>query len=72
MNQNLLETVADIAYQAGSKGYYSGDSRADVINFVWWAKEFERIHEHTNWGEENYMLTLETFTDDKLSALKIE
>lgn len=37
----LLEAVADIAFDAGYSGYYSGDSRADMQTFIAWAQEFE-------------------------------
>lgn len=70
MNDKLLETVADIAYIAGQKGHYSGDSRADIVIFIWWAEQFERIHEHTNWDEENYMLAIEAFAEGKLALAK--
>jgi hypothetical protein len=39
-NRKLLETVAGIAFIAGSCNYYSGDSRADIFAFIWWAEEF--------------------------------
>ena len=48
MNRKLLETVADIAYSAGEAGYFSGDSRADVNEFIHWAKIFEKEHKRTD------------------------
>lgn len=63
MENKLLETIADIAYHFGQKGYYSGDSRADNANFIWWAKEFENSHKDTDWDNVDYMLTIEAYTD---------
>lgn len=61
-NRKLLETVADIAFIAGSSNYYSGDSRADISTFIWWAEEFEQSHVNTDWHDEDYMLAIEEFT----------
>lgn len=66
MNYKLLETVADIAYYAGQKSYYSGNSRQDMMDFIWWAKEFEEFHENTDWDTIDYMLTIEEYTEKKL------
>lgn len=62
----LLEAVADIAYIAGHKKYYSGDSRQDMAAFISWAKEFEKIHHSTDWDQEDYMLAIEAFAESKL------
>lgn len=69
MDNKLLETTADIAYLAGSAGYYSGDSRADIADFIWWAEEFEKIHSCTDWGEEDYMLAIEAYVEDRLAQV---
>jgi hypothetical protein len=69
MNTKLLESLADIAYNAGVNRYYSGDSRADMHNFIHWAKEFEAINKDTDWDEENYMLAIEDFASAKLCEL---
>jgi hypothetical protein len=71
MDDKLLETVSDISYYAGQKRYYSGNSREDVTNFIWWAKEFEKIHRDTDWDKTDYMLTIEVFTVDKITAAEI-
>lgn len=63
----LLETLADIAYIAGSQHYYSGDSRSDMADFIHWANEFERLHRHTDWADEDYMLAVEAFAMGKLA-----
>jgi hypothetical protein len=65
-NRKLLETVADIAYIAGTKKYYSGDSRADINDFIYWATQFEKIHINTEWGNEDYIIAIENFTNEKL------
>lgn len=67
-NQKLLETVADIAYIAGYSKHYSGDSRRDISEYVFWAEEFEKQHKHTNWDEENYMLQIDAFARQKLNV----
>lgn len=68
MDNKLLETVADIAYYAGQIGYYSGNSREDILNFIFWAREFDKFHKDTNWDTSDYMLTIEKYTEDKLAV----
>jgi len=65
-NRKILEAVADIAYTAGHKKYTSGDSRQDVSDFIWWAEEFEKTHLSTDWGEVDYILTIDEFVRQKL------
>jgi hypothetical protein len=62
----LLEALADIAYLAGQKGFFSGDSREDIAEFIGWAKEFEAVHEDTNWDDIDYHDAIEAFTLNKL------
>lgn len=62
----LFEAIADIAFMAGQKGFFSGDSRADIAEFISWAKEFEAIHEDTNWDEVDYISIVDAFTTNKL------
>lgn len=71
MSQKLLEAVADIAFYAGRKQFYSGDSRADVSEFIRWAKEFEHIHRHTDWDNTDYLLSIEEFTESRINVLAI-
>ena len=66
MTNKLLETLADIAYHAGQQGYYTGDSRADVTTFIYWAHEFEQQYAETDWGVTNYMLEIERYVAAKL------
>jgi hypothetical protein len=65
-DNKLLEALADIAYLAGQKGFFSGDSRNDINEFITWAKEFEAVHEDTNWDEVDYLTAIEAFTENKL------
>lgn len=62
----LLEAVADIAYIAGQRGFFSGDSREDIAEFIKWANEFESLNEETDWDEVDYEDAIEAFTDNKL------
>jgi hypothetical protein len=67
----IHETIADIAYIAGSKGYFTGDSRGDISEFIYWAKQFETINKFTDWNVKDYISKIEEFTGAKLkSALK--
>ena len=68
---SLLETLADISYLAGNDKYYSADSRADINNFIWWAKQFEDLHKKTNWDSVDYMTTIEAFANEKF-RMKLE
>ncbi|MXN92699.1 hypothetical protein GR160_15830 [Flavobacterium sp. Sd200] len=65
-DNRLFEALADIAYLAGQKGFFSGNSRNDIAEFIVWAKEFEAIHDETDWDEIDYIDTIEAFTLNKL------
>ncbi|MGV3460767.1 MAG: hypothetical protein ACO1N9_09985 [Flavobacterium sp.] len=65
-DNKLFESIADIAFMAGQRGFCSGDSRADVAEFIKWGKEFEDTHEDTDWDEVDYLETIEAFLDNKL------
>ncbi len=65
--EHVTEAVADIAYQAGVARYYSGDSRADIAQFIAWAQEFEKLLVYDKDGNEtyngkDYMTAIEEFT----------
>lgn len=66
---SLLEATADIAYIAGEKQHYSGNSREDIATFIEWAKEFEELHHGEVWGEgiEDYPDAIRNFAIDKLN-----
>jgi len=65
-NFKILQTVADIAYLAGYKKHYSGNSRFDISEYIIWAKEFEQIHQYNDWDNEDYMLTIEQYAIQKI------
>jgi hypothetical protein len=63
----LHQAISDISYIAGRNNYYSGDSRADINHFIYWAKEFEKLHAQTDWNENDYMIMIEEYTLAKIS-----
>lgn len=66
-SRKLLETVADIAYNAGVQNLFDEqDSREIIMDLVDWAREFEKIHAETDWGEKDYMIEIENFYKDKI------
>jgi len=69
-NQKLLETIADFAYISGRNNYFSGDSRADIQEIIYWAKDFEKKNENTNWDEVDYISEIEQYTVDKIKELR--
>lgn len=65
-NLKLLQSIADISYIAGYNRHYSGNSRIDISEYISWAKEFEVIHEKTDWNDNDYMLLIEEYANQKL------
>ena len=65
-NEDLLEALADIAYTAGIERYRVDDSRQIMTNLIEWAKEFDRLHQLTNWEDVDYIETVDKFTYGKL------
>ena len=65
-NYKLLETIADISFIAGENKFFTGDSRADVSEFIIWANEFEKKNSKTNWDDVDYLLAIEEFTSQKI------
>lgn len=63
----LLEAIADISYIAGREGYYSGESRTDIFDFIYWAQMFEQQHAETDWEDTDYILAIEEYTMEKMS-----
>jgi hypothetical protein len=66
-NFKLLETIADISYIAGYNQHYSGNSRFDISEYIFWAKEFEEIYKYTDWDNKNYINLIEEFVGLKLN-----
>lgn len=63
---SLCEAVADIAYLAGTMGYYSGDSRADISEFIRLAKKFEEEYApqcESGWIDLDYITEIELFCE---------
>ena len=65
----LLQTVADISYIAGYNKHYSGNSRLGISEYIIWAREFEQIHQKTDWDNVDYMLTIELFANQKIKLV---
>jgi len=66
-NFKLLETIADISYIAGYNQHYSGNSRFDISEYIYWANEFEENHKYTDWTDKDYMCLVEKFVSQKLN-----
>lgn len=68
---SLCEAVADIAYEAGFRRFYSGNSRQDMNDLIIWAKEFEKIWKNKEWGaddtQDDYMDEITKFANDKMT-----
>lgn len=63
----LCEAVADIAYLAGERGCYSGDSRADMRAFIDWAREFEALNSTRDFDKDgDYISEIEQFAERKM------
>ena len=43
---SLCEAVADITYIAAKENYETDDSCEMISQFIHWAKEFEKLHQH--------------------------
>lgn len=67
-NRKLLESIADIAYITGNKGYFTGDSRADISTIIYLAKQFEKINKVTDWNRNDYFLEIETFAKENFET----
>lgn len=72
-NPSFYETIADVAYIAGVRRYYSGDSRADMQTFIHIAKQFEEKFK-VDWEETDllYMEEIEKFANNYLTNLEAE
>lgn len=69
-NYRFLETLADIAYIAGEKNFFSGNSRADINTFVYWANQFESLHEMNDFVEDDYITEINKFTERMIREFK--
>lgn len=69
-NRKLLETVVDLAYNAGADRLWENrDSRAVVSDIICWAEEFETRNADTGRDSEDYLLAIDKFYKEKISDL---
>ena len=69
-NRKLLETVVDLAYNAGADNLWENrDSRAVNAGIIRWAEVFEAAHAGTDWDEKDYLLAIDAFYKEKKSDL---
>lgn len=69
-NRKLLETLVDLAYNAGADNLWKDrDSRTVVSDIIAWAGEFETKYAGTDWHEEDYFLIIDRFYEEKISNL---
>lgn len=70
MNQRVMESVADIAFNAGymlAKGDIQvEDSRAFVDQMIIWSKEFNNLHQHDEWQDFSYIEAIDEFAKTKI------
>ncbi len=68
----LCEAVADIAFLAGTRNYYSGNSRKDIEDFIHWAEEFEQFWKNKEWGaddtDDDYIDEISKFAEQKINS----
>lgn len=71
----LCEAVADIAFIAGTRNYYGGNSREDIADFLQWAEEFESKWKGKEWGaddtDDDYIDEITKFVCAKIDTSKI-
>lgn len=66
-SRKLLEAVADLAYNASVQSLCDDrDSREVVMDIIDWAREFEKNHAETDWGEDDYMIEIDNFYKEKI------
>ena len=64
-DRDVQEAIADISYEAGRAGYYSGNTRQNVDNFIDWAEEFVTLNSDRQWDGE-YVDEIHKFTSEKI------
>lgn len=66
---DYAEAVADIAYEAGARGFRpTGNSRDTISTIIAWADEFTRQNQDTDWIDKEYLDEIYDFTQQKLNA----
>lgn len=67
--RDYAETIADIAYEAGARGFRpTGNSRDTISTIIAWADEFSRQNQGTDWIDKEYLDEIYNFTDKKLKS----
>lgn len=65
---DYAETIADIAYEAGMRGFRPTNNSRDTIGtIIGWADEFSRLHKETDWGDKEYLDEIEKFMEIKMN-----
>lgn len=77
--QKMQETIADIAYMAGTHHYYSGNSRTDMQTFIHLADKFEEQYKDVDWDAiakeddddvPDYITSVEEFFNENLRIVE--
>lgn len=67
--RDYAETIADIAFEAGARGFRpTGNSRDTISTIIAWADEFSRQNQDTDWIDKEYLDEIYDFTQQKLNA----
>lgn len=65
--RDYAEAIADIAYEAVTQGFRPKEnSRETISTIIYWADEFTRLHQDTDWNEVEYLDTIYEFIEQKL------
>lgn len=65
---DYAETIADIAYEAGMRGFRPTNNSRDTIGtIIGWADKFSRLHKETDWGDKEYLDEIEKFMEIKMN-----
>lgn len=71
--RDYAETIADIAYEAGTRGFRpTGNSRDTISTIIAWADEFSRQNQGTDWINKEYLDEIYNFMDKKLKSTPSE
>lgn len=72
-NARLLETLVDIAYNAGADNLWrDADSRMVADKIIEWAHAFEQQNTMNDWREDDYILAIDKFYQEKVTEFKQE
>lgn len=67
--RDYAETIADIAYEAGARGFRpTGNFRDTISTIIAWAGEFTRQNQGTDWIDKEYLDEIYDFTQRKLNT----